>query len=226
MDQNQNHSAELYRIRTTLGWNEAAVAARVNVSPRTVSLWESGAQAMPDSRWRLFMHEVAAFVKAPADLAVVVGVAPDGAPDRQAEYPIDVVSKDSYVACVFSSDGKTGVIASHYADRTGMAQLYRVKFEVARNQQLLNTVSRWEAEPGLPMSANERHAYTLHRWFVRRTLEEELANPKIRELKDALDHATAEVAEADEASLPKKLEVQNAAIQALMREISRSSQNS
>ncbi|KNH05703.1 hypothetical protein BRCH_00812c [Candidatus Burkholderia brachyanthoides] len=99
----------MYRWRTILGWDAGAVANRLGVTPRTVGLWETGEQAMPEPRWRLWIHEVLAELYRGSELIVVL--ADDG------QTPVDVVSDASYAGLAQQDGEPYALIASYAIDR-------------------------------------------------------------------------------------------------------------
>ncbi|MBU9198872.1 helix-turn-helix domain-containing protein [Burkholderia gladioli] len=182
----------LLKWRKTLGWSVGDVALLLDVSERTVAMWESGQQQMPDARWRLFVHEVLAKIKAvEADqddddrrgLVVIVTT------DQQ---PIDVVSNQNYAGYALSDDGMFGVVASYSINRaTGAPAVHRQQFRVEANGHAIRAFERWEAD-AKARSMNPA-AFAMERWLMRRILAGELAHPHLTKLKEAVAHASAEV---------------------------------
>ena len=205
----KDRGGHLLRWRTTLGWSVAEVADRLGVSTRTISAFESGAQAMPDPRWRLFVHELRAEIDQgrASDLVVVLAVVDHGA--FQQQRPIDVVSSENYAGHAISDDGKRGMIASYAIDRiSGRPTLHRQQFLVEHNQHVLDAIERWEDVRRA--TASDRTAYEVHRWLTRRALRGELAIPGLTQLKEEVSRLSAEVSvEADDdarAKLQHKLD--------------------
>lgn len=205
----------LLKWRTTLGWSVTEVAHRLGVSTRTISAFESGAQSMPDPRWRLFIHEIRAEINQgrASDLVVVLAVADQGG--FQGQFPIDVVSSENYAGHAISDDGKRGMIASYAIDRaSGRPTLYRQEFLVEHNQHVLKAVERWEDVRRA--TASDRTAYEMHRWLTRRVLRGELAVPGLTQLKKEVSRLSAEISiESDDearAKLQRKLDATIAAL--------------
>lgn len=208
----------LLRWRSTLGWSLADVAARLGVTPRTVSSFESGAQLVQDSRWRLFLHEVGHEFGQGTDsggMVLVLG---------KAQSLLDVVSGDNYAGYAISEDGSEGIIASYCVDRqTGAHRLHRQKFAVEYNHHLLKAIAIWEERRHADLDGEA--AYQMHHWLTRRVLQGELKDPELIELKEAISSAAERVklagnaSENERAELVRKLDV---AIEDLISRIGKS----
>lgn len=215
MDGMRKRSECLYSIRINVGWNAAEVASLLDVSPRTVGLWETGSQPMPDARWRLFMHEVAHEIKRRSNLVVVF------AADRVT--PLDVVSDANYLSHQIANDGSaTAVITSYAIDRlTSKPTVHMQRFQIEGNEHVLRTATHWDASLRFGAATGEESILAMHRWLTRRVLGAELRNPRLRELKDAIEIASREVdldeGESEDA-LHAKLLALDAAVFALLRE--------
>jgi hypothetical protein len=214
MEGNHKRSQYLYTIRTSVGWNAAKVASLLDVSPRTVGLWETDTQPMPDARWRLFMHEVANEIKRHSDLIVVF------AADHVT--PLDVVSDSNYVYHRIADDGANAVIASYVINRvSNKPTVHLQRFKVEGNEHVLRAAAHWDTSLRFGASTGEESTLALHRWLTRRVLEAEHRNPRLRELKDAIATASREVDLAADASgdvLNEKLRALDTAVFALIRE--------
>ena len=195
----------MLKWRTTLGWNVGEAAKRVGVSTRTISAIESGAQVMPDSRWRLFVHEVLAVIQHDHATEMVVVIS-----EQQA--PLDVVSSDNYAGLALGDDGETALIASYSVNRlSGAPEVHRQRFLVKQNAHVIRATDRWEAarQEATPNGA----AFEMQRWLMRRVLEGELANPELIQLKAAISDAKTKLDQAEDASeevrvqLMRKLDV-------------------
>lgn len=205
----------LLKWRTMLGWNAADVANMFGVTTRTISAFESGAQPIQDSRWRLLTHEVLRKLNTLNDNSELIVVM------NEHQTPIDVVSSESYSACVISNDGKTGLIASHYIDRlTGKADVHRQLFSVEFNTHVVKAAKRWD-EKNLGYIGS---AFAVQNWLNRKVLMNELDNPKLIKLKENITKAQAAAVEASQESeevrsdLLRKVDV---AIANLMEEVAK-----
>lgn len=191
----------LLKWRTTLGWSVAEAAKRAGVSTRTLSSVESGTQLMSEPSWRLFAHEAVAEIDRIPETVVVL--ASDGIT------PIDVVSNLGYIGHALADDGRTAIIASHTINRmSGQPDVFRTRFGIEHNAHVLRAADRW-AEAQTYGCESERLAFTTHRWLMRRSLEGELRNPRLRPLKDAINAAKAEL---DQAGVDAPEEVRSALI--------------
>lgn len=195
----------MLKWRTTLGWNIGEAAKRVGVSTRTISAIESGAQVMPDSRWRLFVHEVLAEIHRNHAPEMVVVLSEEQA-------PLDVVSSDNYAGYALGDDGETALIASYSVSRqSGAPEVHRQRFLVKPNAHVIRAIERWEA--ARQEATSDRAAFQMQSWLMRRVLEGELRNPELTRLKAAISEAKAEIDRAGEASeevrtqLMRKLDV-------------------
>ena len=210
---NSDRGLLLYRWRMTLGWDAARAAALLGVSSRTIGLWETLAQPLPDARWRLFLHEVIAEVNKVSKLVVVI--ANDGLT------PIEVVSDSNFAGLVISEDGKTALIASYAIDRqSGQPRLHRQKFVVAENRHVINATALWESERQIPN--DHRAAFEMQRWLTRRVLDGELANPKLAKLKETINAAKVAVDEAVDANeeiRAERIRALDQAVAALIHEV-------
>ncbi|MBB3182291.1 hypothetical protein [Variovorax sp. Sphag1AA] len=210
----------MFRLRTAFGWDAAYVAKLVDVTPRTVGLWETGAQAIPDARWRLFIHEVrrelAEAEKSGCNMVIVL--ADDGLS------PIDAVSDRNYVS--FELDGDVGFIASFATDRiTKQPTIHQQRFRRSVNEHVVQAAEAWEAARVATAHGPDAAMLATLRWMTRQMLTAERANPDLRVLKDAVNAATREVDAAINGPrdiLIAKLAEQDRAILALMEEIERS----
>ncbi|CAI8811433.1 hypothetical protein PST407_03904 [Pseudomonas syringae pv. tomato] len=143
---------------------------------------------MPDARWRLLVHEVLAAISGSSELIVVV---------NETQALIDVVSSESYSGCVVSDDGRTGLIASHYINRaTGMPDVHRQLFSVALNKHVLEATKRWDERRLESVGSS----FTIYHWLQRRVLMNELANPKLTQLKAEVTKAQADAVAASQES--------------------------
>ncbi|RJG08651.1 XRE family transcriptional regulator [Pseudomonas cavernicola] len=208
----------MLKWRTTLGWSVGEVAKRVGVSTRTISSVESGSQIMPDARWRLLVHEVAAEVQRgdSLDCVVVLG-------ERQT--PIDVVSSDNYAGYTVSEDGRTALIASHSINRQGTPELHRQRFSVELNHHVIRAIERWETARQEEIPSNQRAAYDMQRWLMRMVLKGELNNPNLTKLKAAINDAKSELEHATDEPEDVRLKLMNKmdrAIAELMEEVAKS----
>ena len=177
----------LLKWRTTLGWSVATTAERLGVTTRTVSSIESGVQEIPDSRWRLFLHEVLADLRNDLGgdcIVVIVG-------DDQSI--LDVVSKDSFSGYALGDDGCHGLVASHYIERgTNRPVLHRQKFPVGANRAALEAFQRWTIELAVDSTDMTLRA---HQWIMRQALRGELAKPELIPIKDRIRRLQDELAE-------------------------------
>jgi hypothetical protein len=210
----------LFRLRSNFGWDAAYVARLVGVTSRTIGLWETGEQAIPDARWRLFMHEVRrelADVEHQANDIVVV-VADDGVS------PIDAVSARNYLS--FAREGDTGHISSYAIDRiTKQPTVHQQRFRCSLNPHVVKAAEVWEATRQAVAHGPDAAMLATMRWMTRRMLAAERENPKLRELKDAINAATLEVdasIDGPQDILNAKLAIQDRAIHALLEEVERS----
>lgn len=170
----------LLKWRTMLGWSAAHLAEIFGVTTRTISAFESGAQPIQDTRWRLLCHEVLRELGQLEDNAELVVVL------NEQQTPIDVVSSESYSGCVMSDDGKTGLIASHYIDRlTGKADVHRQLFQIKFNAHVIKAARRWDEKH----LNNGGAAFSVQHWLNRQVLMNELTNPKLIKLKEAVAKA-------------------------------------
>ena len=168
--------------RATLGWSVAECAKRIEASTRTVSAFESGAQVMPDARWRLLVHEVSAAIAGMRGPELVVVMS-------TGQTPLDVVSSDNYAGYALSEDGKEGMIASHCISRlNGSHELHRQLFKVRANKHVIDAIQRWEA--ARQMEPDQAGA-SMYSWLMRRVLQQELMNPALAPLKAAIADAKA-----------------------------------
>ncbi|WP_079434319.1 hypothetical protein [Zoogloea sp. LCSB751] len=204
---------QVYRWRTTLGWDSAKVAKLLDVGPRTIGLWETGVQPMPDARWRLFVYEVINEVNRIPQMVVVVA--------EDEVTPIDVVSDANYAGLAIADDGQTALIASYAIDRqTNQPRLHRQLFRVAANKHVIRAAERWESERQVP--DQDRAAYEMHRWMTRRVLQGELGNPRLIMLKQAINDAKAELDKAGDAPEDirrERIDALDRAVGALIREV-------
>ncbi len=204
---------KVYRWRTTLGWDSETVAKLLDVGPRTIGLWETGVQPMPDARWRLFVHEVIDEINRIPQIVTVV------AADNVTL--LDVVSDANYAGLAIADDGKTALIASYAIDRqTNQPRLHRQLFPVATNLHVIRAAERWESERQVP--DQDRAAYEMHRWMTRRVLQGELHNPRLTMLKQAINDAKAELDKAGDAPEDVRRELIAAldrAVGALIKEV-------
>jgi DNA-binding XRE family transcriptional regulator len=188
----ENRGKLVLKWRTTLGWSIGEAAKRVGVSTRTISAIESGAQVMPDSRWRLFVHEVIASIqkKHVPDMVVVLS-------EQQA--PLDVVSIDNYAGYALGDNGETALIASYSVNRqSGAPEVHRQRFPIKPNAHVICAIERWEAVR--QEETSDRAAFDMQRWLMRRVLEGELRNPELTSLKAAISEAKAELEQANDES--------------------------
>lgn len=210
----------LFRFRTHLGWDAAYVARLLDVTPRTIGLWETSEQAIPDGRWRLFIHEVRLELANAGDLGrqLIVVLADDGLT------PIDVVSDRNYVS--FMREGDTGHIASYAIDRvTKQPKIHQQKFRCSLNEHVVRAAEAWEAARQATAHGPDAAMLSTLRWLTRRVLAAERENPKLRELKDAINAATLEVDAAingPQEVLNEKLALQDRAIHELIQEVEHS----
>lgn len=195
----------MLKWRTTLGWSVGEAAKRVGVSTRTISAIESCAQVMPDARWRLFVHEVLAEIPYDHTPQIVVVLT-----EQQAL--LDVVSSENYAGYAISDDGQTALIASYSINRlSGAPEVHRQRFPVKPNSHVFRAIERWEAvRQG---ATSDQAAFQMQRWLMRRILQGELSNPKLTQLKAAINDAKTELEQAGDATeevrtqLVRKLDV-------------------
>ncbi|MCA8031104.1 helix-turn-helix domain-containing protein [Burkholderia cepacia] len=212
----------LLKWRKTLGWTVGDTAKLLDVSERTIALWEAGHQVMPDVRWRLLVHEVVAKIQrlkenqgTDDDRELVVIVSAE-------QTPLDVVSNENYAGYALSDDGATGLVASYSVNRqTGAPAVHRQRFPVGPNRSAINAFDRWEANA--KARTMNPAAFQMERWVMRRVLAGELANPRLTALKQAVSDASAAVDEAgasedERAKLMRKLDL---AIADLMEEVAK-----
>lgn len=209
----------MFRFRTQFGWDAAYVASLVDVTPRTVGLWETGDQPVPEARWRLFMHEVRLAVAdaTKSGRSMVIVLADDGLT------PIDAVSDRNYIS--FDRDGDIGFIASFAIDRvTRQPTVHQQRFRCSLNEHVVRAAEAWEAARLATAHGPDAAMLTTMRWLTRRTLAAERENPEVRVLKDAVNAATREVDAAidgPEDVMRAKLTAQERAIYALMAAVER-----
>lgn len=216
MNELNERAKALYAIRSNLGWSPAAVAAKLDVSPRMVGMWETGAQNIPDGRWRLFMHEVNAEIT--SSRSTVVVLAADGLT------PIDAVSDANFYALEVNDFDGTAVVSSYAIDRrTQRPYLHTQQFQQKGNEHVLRAAAHWEAGLRTGASTGDKEMLTMHRWLTRRVLEAEQANPRLEELKGAIA-ATSEAVDLapDEATKRERLKALDQAVFALIHEVERS----
>jgi hypothetical protein len=218
MSEKNKRAHALFAIRTTLGLSTSAVAAKVAVTPRTVGLWETRAQPIPDGPWRLFMHEVQADLSNEPSIAVVF--ADDGVT------PVDAISDRNFFSIKLHPDG-TGVVASYAIDRyTQRTYLHLQRFRQRGNEHVIRAAEAWEAGLRIGASTGEKSMLAAHRWLTRRVLEAEQRNPKIRELKNSIATANDAVDFApDEASKNQRLQELDTAVFALIQEVENAKKN-
>lgn len=181
---------QLFRVRSKMGWNVAKVAAMLDVTPRTVSLWEAGEgdPVMPDARWRHFILEVADEVRRNSELVVVI--------DENGQ-ACDVVSDANFVDIVLSEDQANAVIASYAIDRNNVAYVHRQPFRVAYNQHVLVAAMKWDLDRHSRADTTDEALLTANRWLTRRALEAEANNPLLIKLKADIRDAKAALDAAD-----------------------------
>lgn len=223
----------LFRWSRALDWNTDHTAAQLGVSPRTVNLWETGAQPMPESRWLLFalLVQQAAENRLREDLqkvepggpglAVVIG------PNGKAA---DVVSRDNYAGHVVDRYTGMGMVASIAVDRvTRKERLHTQAFNLAGNEVFVQAAEQWAAYRDIIVNAHERWAFLLHRQMVQQALRAEMKNPGIRALKEAVEKASVERnAIGDDQPIEVHHEAERklqAAIQALQDAIAKNADN-
>ncbi|OPB06461.1 helix-turn-helix domain-containing protein [Pseudomonas synxantha] len=206
--------------RTTAGWSVGETAKRVGVSTRTISAVESGAQVMSDSRWRLFVHEVLAELNHSNQVQVVVVLS-------EQQLPLDVVSSGNYAGYAISEDGETALIASYSINRvSGAPEVHRQRFSVKSNPHVIRAIEQWEAAS--QGNAQGNAAFQMQRWLMRRVLQGELSNPKLTDLKAAINDAKGELEKANKepedvrAKLARKLDL---AIADLMEAVAQATRN-
>lgn len=187
---------QLIKWRRSFGWSVGDTAKLLDVSERTIALWESNRQVMPDVRWRLLMHEVRAEIariesdNSNRELVVIIS-------EEQA--PLDVVSSENYAGYVISDDGHTGLVASYSVNRqTHAPAVHRQRFPVDPNKHAIAAFERWEESA--KARAMNTSAFLMERWLMRRVLAGELANPKLTILKEEINIAKAKLDEASDAS--------------------------
>lgn len=213
-----NRATALHRMRTALGWSPAAVARRLDVTPRMVGLWETGTQPMPDGRWRLFVYELKEELQRRRDYVVVL--AADGVT------PLDVVTDANFHSLEEDEANGIGVLSSFAIDRsTGQPYIHLQRFPLAENQHVRRAARNWRAALRAGAASGDSEMLTMHRWLSRRVLEAEQANPKLRELKDQIAAASREVDlafdEPDDVRR-EKLDELDRAVFALIHEVDRS----
>lgn len=192
----KERGGQLIKWRRSLGWTLGETAKRLDVSERTIALWESGRQAMPDVRWRLLMHEARAEItrmekeKSCPELIVIVSA-------EQA--PLDVVSSENYAGYALSDDGLTGLVASYSVNRqTDAPAVHRQRFPIGPNRHAVEAFERWE-DVAKARTMNPA-AFQMERWLMRRVLAGELANPQLTTLKEKINEAKAKLDQASDAS--------------------------
>lgn len=188
--------SQLIKWRRSLGWSVAETAKLLDVSERTIALWESNRQAMPDVRWRLLMHEVRAEItrveKQNNGRKLVVIISEEQA-------PLDVVSNENYAGYVLSDDGLTGLVASYSVNRqTHAPAVHRQRFPVKPNKHALDAFEHWE-QLAKARSMNAA-AFQMERWLMRRVLAGELANPELTILKEEINIAKTRLDDAHDAT--------------------------
>lgn len=210
-------ASALYAVRTNLGWSPADVARKLDVTTRTVGMWETGSQAMPDGRWRLFLHEVAdAVLKSPRSIVIVM--ADDG------ETPIDAVSDANFYDIHENDFDGSAVISSYAIDRqTQRPYLHSQRFKQRGNEHVLRAAKAWAAGLRVGASTGEKEMLTVHSWLTRRVLEAEQVNPRLRELKNNIAAASKAVdLEADEITRSELLKALDNAVFELIAEVEKS----
>jgi hypothetical protein len=212
-----DRAGALYKIRTALGWTATTVAARLDVTSRTVGMWETGTQPIPDGRWRLFLHEVKAEIERHRELVVVF--ADDGMT------PLDVVSDANFFRLRVDKAHGIGIISSYAIDRfTGNARLHQQRFPLDGNDHVLRAADHWRQALEEGTNTGESEMLAVHRWLTRRVLQAEEANPKLRELKNQIAATNRDVeltAEASDEVRSEKLQALDQAIWNLINEVER-----
>ena len=166
----------------------------------------TGAQNIPDGRWRLFMHEVNAEIT--SSRSTVVVLAADGLT------PIDAVSDANFYALEVNDFDGTAVVSSYAIDRrTQRPYLHTQQFQQKGNEHVLRAAAHWEAGLRTGASTGDKEMLTMHRWLTRRVLEAEQANPRLEELKGAIA-ATSEAVDLapDEATKRERLKALDQAV--------------
>ncbi|MGC5887703.1 helix-turn-helix domain-containing protein [Ralstonia pseudosolanacearum] len=214
VEQDEDRGQRLYNIRNTLGYSVQQVADMVGVGPRTVALWETGVQPMPDARWELFVLKLQRDLMRQPELVVVL--------DAAGQSVLDVVSDNNFFDLKELGDG-TAIIRSIAIDRlTGQPRLHGQRFSCAGNEHVLRAAAAWRPALDVGVAQGDPAVLAMHRWLVRRVLDAEARNPKLRELKDAINEASRAVDQASKASEPvrkAKLRDLDAAIWALIEEV-------
>ena len=169
---------------------------------------------MPDARWRLFIHEVNGEVNFQGKSMVVVF-----AEDKVT--PIDVVSDANFYTLERNDHLRTAVITSYAIDRrTQQPYLHLTNFMQDGNEHVLQAAQKWEATLRVGASTGEKEMLVMHRWLTRRILEAEYANPRLRELKNAIAAASEAMDQTkDDTARRELLKDMDKAVFALIREV-------
>lgn len=225
MNEEPKRSKVLFKLRDAFRWDAAHVAKQLGVTTRTISLWETGEQPIPDARWRHFMLEVLGAMKQPGSTpsSVVVVIAEVDHGGHVEQIPIDAVSEGNY-AGYFHEGPNSMVIASFILDRvTKVPTIHQVRFNVAQNQHVVRAIDRWEKARLAAAEGPDAAAFlATTRWLTRKALVAEWEDPELRALKDQVNEATREVDEATDAPesvMREKLDRQDRAIWALIERV-------
>lgn len=216
-DLNYERRCNFHRQRSIVGWNPTKVGEVLGVAPRTIASWESGQQSIPDARWRHFQHEFLTEVeRMRADNAQLLVIMSDDA----RPVPLDVLSEETYVANVIDPSGTRGVIASHFIDRNGKAQMHRQPYSIAANPTAVRVTAQWDERRRQSIPPDEMYTFNLHRWLVRQALSGMLRTPELEELRARVDRASEAVDNADDETRPTRLAELDKAIAAHMAAVS------
>ncbi|WP_261997611.1 hypothetical protein [Stenotrophomonas sp. Ste96] len=176
------------RWRTLLGWSSADTARRLSITTRTLSSDESGGM-VPESRWRLFLLEVAQELRYGPDSGGLVFInASDGFT------LIDVVSYNNFAGFAIAADRERAMVASYTVDRNGEHGLHRQEFLLAANPHAPVILGRWEQQR--MAEAGDTEEMHMRRWITRKSLETHLNNPDISDLKQRAEGVRKRLREA------------------------------
>ncbi len=181
----RNRGKFLLTARRQHRWTVKETAEMLEVTTRTIAAYEGDTQLMPDDKWAALVSHLPqeSAVQAPRDMVTVIGG--NGA-------PVDVVSSDNFEGLEVDDDRYRAIIASRSVDRqTGEVRLHRQVFLVRGNEHVLRAAKRWQDEQDLARDLSS--AEMAHRWLNRRVLHGELQKPKLIELKQAVNAASAEL---------------------------------
>lgn len=186
MNETSTRARALYAIRTNLGWSAADAAKKLDVTPRMLGLWETGAKEIPDGRWRLFVHEMKAELSCNPSVVVVL--------DAEGNTPIDSVSEVNFRKLEVLGDG-TAVISSFAVDRiTQRPYIHSQRFLQKFNEHVLRIAGEWELNLRTGASAKDKELLAVNRWLISRAVKAEEKNPRLQALKANIAAAEEELA--------------------------------